>query len=105
MEKVFEKDKCCDYAESIGWTVWKFSSPGRTGVPDRLFLKDGAHVFVEFKDPHGTHGISKRQRVEMRRIWNAGGEAYACWDWGTFLDILHHGIPREELEYLQENRS
>ncbi len=30
---------------------YKFTSPGRSGVPDRLFLKNGKVAFVELKGP------------------------------------------------------
>lgn len=40
----------CDYAKSKGWLVYKFTSPARAAVPDRLFIAPGGRViFVEFK--------------------------------------------------------
>lgn len=42
--------KVCDYAKSKGWLVYKFTSPARAAVPDRLFIAPGGRaVFVEFK--------------------------------------------------------
>ena len=39
----------CKYAKDHGWLYYKFSSPGNRGVPDRIFMKEGYVVFVEFK--------------------------------------------------------
>lgn len=42
----------CLWAKGDGWLVFKFSSPSLRGVPDRMFIKDGLIVFIEFKAPH-----------------------------------------------------
>ncbi len=39
------------YAKSKGWLVFKFVSPANKGVPDRIFIKRGYIVFIEFKKP------------------------------------------------------
>lgn len=41
----------CDYAKGKGWLAYKFTSPGKRAVPDRMFLRDGTALFVEFKAP------------------------------------------------------
>jgi hypothetical protein len=49
LEKQIEQ-RVCDYAKSKGWLVYKFTSPARAAVPDRLFIAPGGRViFVEFK--------------------------------------------------------
>lgn len=50
LEKVIEK-KVCDHAKSLGCLVYKFTSPNRRSVPDRLFIMpDGKGIFfIEFK--------------------------------------------------------
>lgn len=49
LEKQIEQ-RVCDYAKSRGWLVYKFTSPNRAAVPDRLFIAPGGRVmFVEFK--------------------------------------------------------
>ena len=49
LEKVIEK-KVCDYAKSKGMLAYKFTSPNRAAVPDRLFITDkGVVFFIEFK--------------------------------------------------------
>jgi len=60
------ESKVCKYAQSKGWLVFKFVSPGNTGVPDRLFLKDGKAVFVEFKAP--SKKISDQQNYVINKI-------------------------------------
>lgn len=49
LEKVIEA-KVCDYAKSKGVLAYKFTSPARAAVPDRLFISpDGRVWFCEFK--------------------------------------------------------
>jgi hypothetical protein len=40
---------CSRWAKSNGWLGFKFSSPQQRGVPDRLYIKNGVTVYVEFK--------------------------------------------------------
>lgn len=47
-ESKIEK-KVCKYATDQGWLVYKFSSPGHRGVPDRIFMRNGVMFFIEFK--------------------------------------------------------
>lgn len=49
-ESTIEK-ACSNWAKNNGWLVYKFSSPNQKGVPDRLFIKGGVTVYVEFKAP------------------------------------------------------
>ena len=39
----------CEYARSLGWLEYKFTSPSSKGVPDRIFIRDGVVFFIEFK--------------------------------------------------------
>jgi hypothetical protein len=41
--------KTCDYAKSLDWVPFKFTSPGNKAVPDRLFLRASKIFFIEFK--------------------------------------------------------
>lgn len=41
--------KVCEYAQANGWLSFKFT--GHKGVPDRIFIKDGKTLFIEFKAP------------------------------------------------------
>ena len=60
-----------DAVRAVGGFAYKWTSPGRRGVPDRLvLLPDGELVFVEVKSPGGT--LSPVQRVEIDRIRSLG---------------------------------
>jgi hypothetical protein len=49
LEKQIEA-KVCDYAKTKGVLAYKFTSPARAAVPDRLFIgPDGRMWFCEFK--------------------------------------------------------
>lgn len=51
LEKQIEV-KVCDYAKSKGLLAYKFTSPARAAVPDRMFItQDGRVFFCEFKAP------------------------------------------------------
>ena len=43
----------CKWAKDNGCLVIKQTSPNNRGVPDRLFLRDGKCLFIEFKRPGG----------------------------------------------------
>ena len=49
-ERDIEKS-VCRWAEKNGWLAYKWTSPQNRGVPDRLFIKDGRVVAIEFKAP------------------------------------------------------
>lgn len=49
LEKQIEA-KVCNYAKERGLLVYKFTSPARMAVPDRMFVRpDGKIFFIEFK--------------------------------------------------------
>lgn len=49
LEKEIER-KVCDYAKTKGVLAYKFTSPARHAVPDRLFIApNGVVWFCEFK--------------------------------------------------------
>lgn len=49
LEKDIEK-KVCEYAKKHGVLVYKFTSPARAAVPDRMFIVPNGRVFFcEFK--------------------------------------------------------
>lgn len=60
--------------ESRGGLFFKFTSPGQTGVPDRIIVMPGGRVFfVEFKTERGR--ISKVQAYQLDRLIDLGVEA------------------------------
>lgn len=88
LEKKLER-RCCDVAKANGWWTRKFSSPSNRGVPDRIFLKDGKVIFLEFKAPGGQP--TKLQQHELEQIRDHGGQAGWTDNIEFFKEIL--GIP------------
>lgn len=64
----------CNKAEMAGWLVRKVSWQGRRGAPDRVFIKDGRLVLIEFKRP-GEEPVGQQLR-EFNRIKSAYSETY-----------------------------
>lgn len=85
LEKKLEK-RCTDVAKARGWWSRKFSSPSNRGVPDRIFLKDGDVVFIEFKAPGNEP--TNLQEHELMLIRNHGGNATWCDNVDDFKKIL-----------------
>lgn len=63
-------------AEAAGWLVSKVSWPGRIGAPDRVFIKAGRVVWIEFKDKGEKPRLSQTQEHDRMRA--AGAEMYVC---------------------------
>lgn len=52
--------------ESLGGGFWKFTSPGRDGVPDRIAIfPDGRLVFVELKTTRGNPTTIQRYQMGL----------------------------------------
>jgi len=62
------------FAMSKGWLAYKFVSPGRAGVPDRIYLRNGHTVFIEFKAPGKKP--SKLQQMQIKKIQHQGFEVH-----------------------------
>jgi hypothetical protein len=73
-------------AEKAGWFVRKVCWPGRIGAPDRVFIKDGRVVWIEFKDRGKTLRLS--QILEHDRMRAAGAEIHWCDNVFEALQIL-----------------
>lgn len=50
--------------EKRGWLCWKFVSPGRRGVPDRIVIRPGSVAFVEVKRKGGRVSPLQIRRIE-----------------------------------------
>ena len=68
----------CEYAKSKGILVYKFSSPAHVSVPDRMFLRDGEVIFIEFKAP-GNKATATQLR-EHDRLRNQEFEVHVIDD-------------------------
>lgn len=70
LEKDIEK-RVCDYAKSMKMLVYKFTSPSRRSVPDRMFITAvGVVFFIEFK--RLGQKPTPSQEVEITKIRAAG---------------------------------
>lgn len=72
-ESVIERDVTAE-ARALGWLVWKFTSPGLRGVPDRFFAKSGKVVFMEIKAP--GEAPTPQQRKRHAELETAGIETH-----------------------------
>jgi hypothetical protein len=73
LEKTVET-KTVKRAKKLGWLSYKFQSANNKGVPDRMFIKDGRVIFVEFKRPNEKP--RKLQEVVIRDMRKHGAEVY-----------------------------
>jgi len=89
LEKQIEA-KVCDYAKARGWLTYKFTSPGRAAVPDRLFIAPGGKViFCEFKR-EGQKPTAPQQR-EHQRLRDQGVNVFVIdnvKDGETVVDVM-----------------
>jgi len=85
-ESVIER-KVCDKATADGWYVRKYTTPARRSAPDRIFIKAGRVVFIEFKRDEDI-GPTPAQARELQALREAGVEAYCCGSVGSALTVL-----------------
>lgn len=85
LEKEIEK-KVNTYARETGWLQYKFTSPGKTGVPDRMYFYTGHTLMIEFK----TLGrlATPLQEKEMRQLRKAGIHCYVIDNVTEGKDVL-----------------
>lgn len=69
------------FAELRGWWTCKFVSPGLRGVPDRILIRKGRVIFIEFKKP--GEAPTEQQAKRHREMRAAGVEVF----WFSALDI------------------
>lgn len=65
-----------DRCGQLGWLQFKFTAPGRRGVPDRIVIGGGVTAFVELKSDHGK--LSPIQVVVIGKMRAAGALVYTC---------------------------
>ena len=61
-------------AEKHGYQYFKFTSPSKAGVPDRLIIGHGTSMFVELKAPGEEPRLL--QREQFRRMRRDGAQIY-----------------------------
>jgi hypothetical protein len=78
-EKKDIEDKVVVLAEARDWFVRKLEWQGRRGAPDRIFIKRGRVVFIEFKDRgKAKTGLSELQGRNRTAMQEAGAEIHVC---------------------------
>ena len=65
LESKIEKE-VTKYAELLGWLAYKFTSPGKRGVPDHIYFKEGRTLLIEFKQ--WGKMPSNLQRLHINKI-------------------------------------
>ena len=64
--------------EALGGIAYKFISPGRAGVPDRIIVTpDGRTYYAELKTDSGR--VSALQEHEHRRLRGLGADVRVLW--------------------------
>ena len=96
LEKQIEA-KVCDYTKTKGMMVYKFTSPARAAVPDRMFIKNGRVFFIEFK--RGGQKATEAQEREHHRLRQQAINVFVvdnvdagkeCID--TMYGLIEHGL-------------
>lgn len=81
-ERVIEQ-KVCAAATANGWLAFKWQSPQNRGVPDRIFIREGRFIAVEFKAPGKRP--SKLQQHVHEHLRKEGVEVHV-------IDSIEDGI-------------
>ena len=75
LEKTIER-KVCEKAKLAGWLTYKWVSPAQAGVPDRIFIRQGEVVFIEFKAPGRT--TTPLQDHTIKKLRGEGMNVHIC---------------------------
>lgn len=78
--------KVVKWAKGNGWLTYKFVSPSQRGVPDRIFIKDGHVVFIEFKAPGKKP--TPLQAHTIKKLREAECEVHVCDDVESAINAL-----------------
>ena len=92
-EGAFER-KLCDYIKSLGGKVYKWVSPGTSGVPDRIaILPGGKVIFIEVKRPGLSDGLSVRQKKIIATLVGLGCTVWRISDMEDLkVRFREHGV-------------
>ena len=95
MESEIER-KFAEYAETKGCMAYKFVSPNRVGVPDRMISCPGDLIFfIEFKSP--GEPLKSWQEREITRMRKRGHSVYVCDNLFTAKKILNYELTTRAL--------
>lgn len=86
--------KVCEYARTRNVLVYKFTSPARAAVPDRLFIRPDGHMwFCEFKRS-GEKPTAAQER-EHHRLRQHGAIVFVIdnvEDGKSMVDLMVMGV-------------
>lgn len=82
LEAVIEEN-VCNKAKLKGWIPIKV---GQQGWPDRLFLKNGRYVWVEFKQPGEKPRVL--QKVQIKKLQDQGAEVHVIDSVAKAMEVL-----------------
>lgn len=85
LEKQIEA-KAVKWAKSNSWLTYKFTSPNKRGVPDRIFIKSGCLIFIEFKAERGK--LTKLQQREINILKKEGMLVFVVYSFDEFLKVI-----------------
>ena len=98
LEKDIEK-KLSKGIKELGGLYYKWTSPGNSGVPDRIIMMpNGNIVFAELKTDDGE--LSAVQRIQIGKIRKMGFQVYVIQGLAgldRFLDIMRYTYHRKEV--------
>jgi len=83
--------KACDLCEKHHVLHYKFVSPQRRGVPDRILVfPNGRVAFAEFKSRLGR--LSALQRHEFNKLSSHGMDIGICYSYEDFIRWFHYRL-------------
>ena len=83
--------KACDLCEKHHVLHYKFVSPQRRGVPDRILVFPNWRVaFAELKAPDGR--LSKLQEHEQKKLTDQGAEVQTFYSFEAFSEWFHNRL-------------
>lgn len=68
------EEPACAFAEMRGWMQTKFVTPSGRAWPDRIFIRKGRVIFIEFKRPGEEPTVTQLRR--HRQIREHGVEVF-----------------------------
>lgn len=86
--------------KKAGGLIYKFTSPGNRGVPDRIVIHQGRVYFIELKRPKGGK-IAELQKYEHERISRHGGHALFI---TNYTEVDEFCLKLEAIKKLEEGK-
>lgn len=86
LEYKIEKDSV-KAAENAGWSSYKLLSQLNKGLPDRLFIKNGVTVYIEYKQPGKKP--TKLQSIIHRKFAEHGVTVHVCTSVSETMEALN----------------